>query len=99
MTAGFGGVRQYVELLIFMYKVTSIIRFDLLFGVGGVGGGGYEKRCTVVFRSKINLRVAPYSYLIIILFRTDLCKSLCSNFSFKKLVFCLSVLCILSVLL
>ena len=39
MTAGFGGVRQYVELLIFMYKVTSIIRFDLLFGVGGGGGG------------------------------------------------------------
>ena len=47
MYSSFGGVRKYVELLIFMYKVTSIIRFDLLFGVGG-RGGYYEKCYTVV---------------------------------------------------
>ena len=36
VAASFGGVRQYVGWLIFMYKVTSKIRFDTLLG-GGVG--------------------------------------------------------------
>ena len=34
MAPGFGGVRQYVGLLIFIYKVTSKIRFDVLLGEG-----------------------------------------------------------------
>ena len=34
--AGFGGVRQYNGWLIFMYKTTSKIKFDVL--LGGRGG-------------------------------------------------------------
>ena len=40
--AGFGGVRQYV---IFMYKVKSKIRFDILLGQGG----GFMKNVAVMF--------------------------------------------------
>ena len=45
MAAGFGGVRQYVGWLFFMYKVTSKIRFDILLG----GGDGFTKNITVTF--------------------------------------------------
>ena len=45
MVAGFGYLCQYVERLtfMFMYKVTSKIRFDVLFG----GGGGFMKNVAV----------------------------------------------------
>ena len=45
MAAGFGGVRQYVGWLIFMYKAISKIRFDVLLG----GGGGFVKNVAVMF--------------------------------------------------
>ena len=45
MAAGFAGVRQYVGWLIFMYKVTSKIRFDVLLG----GEGGFMKNVAVAF--------------------------------------------------
>ena len=40
MAAGFGGMRQYVGGFIFMYKVTSKIKFDVLLGGGGGGQVG-----------------------------------------------------------
>ena len=45
MVAGFGGVRQYVGWLIFMYKVRSKMRFGVLLG----RGGGFMKNVTVTF--------------------------------------------------
>ena len=47
MVAGFGYLCQYVERLtfMFMYKVTSKIGFDVLFG----GGGGFMKNVAVTF--------------------------------------------------
>ena len=45
MAAGLGGVRQYVGWLIFIYKVTSKIRFDVLLG----GGVGFIKNIAVTF--------------------------------------------------
>ena len=49
-SAGFGDVRQHVGKLIFVYKVTSKIRFDILLG----GGGGFMKIVAVTF-SAMNL--------------------------------------------
>ena len=45
IAAGFGGVRQYLGWLIFMYKVKSKIRFDILLG----RGGGFMKNVAVMF--------------------------------------------------
>ena len=45
MTNAFGGVRQYVEWLIIMYKVTSKIKFDIFLW----GGGGFMKNVAVTF--------------------------------------------------
>ena len=45
MVASFSGMRQYFGWLIFMHKVTSKIRFDVLLGRSDV------------FRSKIDLQV------------------------------------------
>ena len=56
MAVGFGGVRcEYVQWLIFMYKVTSKIKFDVLLRKRVV----LEKRHSDVFRSKIDAQVAP----------------------------------------
>ena len=46
MAAGFAGVRQYVGWLIFMYKVTSKIRFDVLLG----GEGGFMKNVARAYK-------------------------------------------------
>ena len=43
MAVGFRGVRQYLGWSIFMYKVTSKIRFDVLLG----GGGAFMKNAAV----------------------------------------------------
>ena len=45
MVGGFGGVRQYVGWLIFMSKVKSKIRFDVLL----VRGGGFMDNVAVMF--------------------------------------------------
>ena len=45
MAAGFGGVRQYVGELIFMYKVTSKITFEVLLE----GESGFMKNAAVRF--------------------------------------------------
>ena len=56
MAVGFGGVRcEYVQGLIFMYKGTSKIKFDVSLRERVV----LEKRRSDVFRSKIDVRVAP----------------------------------------
>ena len=56
MAAGFGGVQcEYARWLIFMFKVTSEIKFGILLGEGWC----FEKRRSDVFRSKIELQVAP----------------------------------------
>ena len=58
MAAGFSAVRQYIGWLIFINIVTSKIKFHVLLG----GGGGFmEKRHSDVFRSKIDLWVAPWN--------------------------------------
>ena len=45
IAAGFGGVRQYAGWLIFMYKVKSKIRLDILLG----RGAGFMKNVAVTF--------------------------------------------------
>ena len=45
MADGFGDMCQCVGLLIFMYKVTTKIRFAVLLG----GGGGFMKNVAVNF--------------------------------------------------
>ena len=44
-SSGFGVMRQYVGWLIFMYKVTPKIKFDVLLG----GRGGFMKNVAVTF--------------------------------------------------
>ena len=63
MATGFGGVHKYdVGGLIFMSKDTSKISFDVLLRARE---WVYEKRRNEVFRSKIDLRLAPNIYFMI----------------------------------
>ena len=82
MAAGFGDVRQYVERLTFMYmyQVTSKIRFDVLFG----GGGGFMKNVAVMFQGSFRSSYQRCSALESLLnplklLRTPMLKNICEQ--------------------